>query len=236
MCVSCCPLVCCTTVNGKCLPSGDAGWSNCHSFGDVFDRARHSGHTIITQKSNASCMLDHLHVPLRQRGAHRQSGRGGGRRSSSHQTRQRPAGTDLSGVVHRFPQAQAAPSLVLPKLPLAFGFKPSALQTQPAAACRRGAGGQGLVPRQGSCGVPLPPGRRRESFLDKIKRAASQPALAAPSGPSLASLADTAIASVKRAPPQLGCARFEMLLSYHKSLCTCTCRRQGVRERLHLPD
>lgn len=59
--------------------------------------------------------------------------------------------------------------------------------------------------RQASGGASgVPPGRRRESFLDKIKRAASQPALAAPPGPSLGRAAESTIASIRKAPPELG--------------------------------
>ena len=50
------------------------------------------------------------------------------------------------------------------------------------------------------------PGRRRETFLDRVKRVANQPALAGPSGPSLITVGETAIASAKsKAPARCAC-------------------------------
>ena len=52
--------------------------------------------------------------------------------------------------------------------------------------------------RQAAAGSGQQPGRRRETLLDRVKRVANQPALAGPSGPSLVSVGESAIAS--RAP------------------------------------
>ena len=53
------------------------------------------------------------------------------------------------------------------------------------------------------------PGRRRETFLDRVKRVANQPALAGASGPSLVTVGETAIASAKAKGPPNRCASDE---------------------------
>ncbi|KAK9815340.1 hypothetical protein WJX72_001978 [[Myrmecia] bisecta] len=74
------------------------------------------------------------------------------------------------------------------------GVAPPAAAAEPPAGI--GGGGPGRGKTRGQKAHEVMQGRRRESFLDKIKRAASQPALAGPSGPNLAKLADAAITSV----------------------------------------
>ena len=55
--------------------------------------------------------------------------------------------------------------------------------------------------RQAAAGSAQQPGRRRETFLDRVRRVANQPALAGPPGPSLATVGETAIASAKPKAP-----------------------------------